>query len=134
MGSRVVQIYTVKDETILPEDISPEALNKKADISPVRCLDKKAEKRMIEVIDKAKKEGDSVGGIFEVVASGLPYGLGSYVQWDTKLHARIAESIMSVNAFKGIEIGIGFESGHQLGSEVHDEIGWDGGKIYPLFQ
>ena len=128
VGSRVVQIYTVKDETILPEDISPEALNKKADISPVRCLDKKVEKRMIEVIDKAKKEGDSVGGIFEVVASGLPYGLGSYVQWDTKLHARIAESIMSVNAFKGIEIGIGFESGRQLGSEVHDEIGWDGEK------
>jgi chorismate synthase len=63
-----------------------------------------------------------------VFDSGLPYGLGSYVQWDTKLHARIAESIMSVNAFKGIEIGIGFESGRQLGSEVHDEIGWDGEK------
>ena len=128
VGSRVVQIYTVKDETILPVHISPETLNKKADKSPVRCLDKKAEKRMIDAIDKAKKEGNSVGGVFEVVASGLPYGLGSYVQWDTKLHARIAESIMSVNAFKGIEIGIGFESSQQLGSEVHDEIGWDGKK------
>ena len=83
---------------------------------------------MINAIDKAKQEGDSVGGVFEVVASGLPYGLGSHVQWDKKLHARIAESIMSVNAFKGIEIGMGFESGRRLGSDVHDEISWDGEK------
>ena len=128
VGSRVVQIHTVKDETLLSAHISPETLNKKVDKSPVRCLDKKVEKMMINVIDKAKKEGDSVGGIFEVVASGLPYGLGSHTKWDAKLHARISESIMSVNAFKGIEIGMGFESGRRLGSEVHDEIGWDGEK------
>jgi len=126
VGSRVVQIHSVKDETLLSGHISLKTLNKKADKSPVRCLDKKVEKRMIDAIDKAKKSGDSVGGVFEVIASGLPYGLGSHVQWDTKLHARIAESIMSVNAFKGIEIGMGFESGQKLGSEVHDEIGWDG--------
>jgi chorismate synthase len=83
---------------------------------------------MIAAIDKAKAEGDSVGGIFEIIATGLPYGLGSHTQWDKKLHARIAESIMSVNAFKGIEIGMGFEEAEKLGSEVHDEIGWDGEK------
>ena len=71
---------------------------------------------------------DSVGGIFEIIATGLPYGLGSHTQWDKKLHARIAESIMSVNAFKGIEIGMGFEEAGMLGSEVHDEIGWGGEK------
>jgi chorismate synthase len=128
VGSRVVQIHTEKDRTPLSKDISPELLSKNADKSPVRCLDKKVEKKMIDAIDKAKKEGDSVGGIFEVVASGLPYGLGSHVQWNTKLHARIAESIMSVNAFKGIEIGMGFKSAEYFGSAVHDEIGWDGKK------
>ena len=102
VGSRVTQIYNVKDETPMPEGISPEALNELADKSVVRCLDKNAETEMIAAIDKAKAEGDSVGGIFEIIATGLPYGLGSHTQWDKKLHARIAESIMSVNAFKGI--------------------------------
>ena len=83
---------------------------------------------MKAAIDKAKAEGDSVGGIFEIIAFGLPYGLGSYTQWDRKLHARIAESIMSVNAFKGIEIGMGFDQSGKFGSQVHDEIGWDGEK------
>ena len=126
--SRVVQIHTVKDETLISENISLKTLNKKVDESPVRCLDKKVEKRMIDAIDKAKNNGDSVGGVFEIIANGIPYGLGSHVQWDTKLHARIAESIMSVNAFKGIEIGLGFKSSLKLGSEVHDEISWNGKK------
>ena len=128
VGSRVTQIHIVKDESSLPISLSPESLNKKVDQSPVRCLDKRAEKNMIAAIDVAKAEGDSVGGIFEVIATGLPYGLGSHTQWDKKLHARIAESIMSVNAFKGIEIGMGFDEAGKLGSEVHDEIGWDGKK------
>ena len=128
VGSRVTQIYNVKDETPIPEGITPEALNEIADKSSVRCLDKNTETEMIAAIDNAKAEGDSVGGIFEVIATGLPYGLGSHTQWDQKLHARIAESIMSVNAFKGIEIGMGFDEAGKLGSEVHDEIGWDGEK------
>jgi len=128
VGSRVTQIYNVKDETPLPEGISPEVLNEMADKSSVRCLDKKAETDMIAAINKAKAEGDSVGGIFEIIATGLPYGLGSHTQWDKKLHARIAESLMSVNAFKGIEIGMGFGEAERLGSDVHDEIGWDGEK------
>ena len=128
VGSRVTQIHTVKDETPMQEGISPEVLNNMADKSPVRCLDKNAEKEMIAAIDQAKADGDSVGGIFEVISMGLPYGLGSHTQWDKKLHARIAESIMSINAFKGIEIGMGFDEAGKLGSEVHDEIGWDGKK------
>ncbi len=128
IGSRVIQIHKVKDSTPVPEGLSPEALSDIADNSPVRCLDKKAEAKMIAVIDQAQAEGDSVGGIFEVIATGLPYGLGSHTQWNTKLHARIAESIMSVNAFKGIEIGMGFQQAEEFGSNVHDEIGWDGEK------
>ena len=128
VGSRVIQIHMAKDNTPIPEGISPKVLNDMADKSPVRCLDKNAEKEMITAIDQAKEDGDSVGGIFEVIATGLPYGLGSHTQWDKKLHARIAESIMSVNAFKGIEIGMGFDEAGKLGSEVHDEIGWDGEK------
>jgi len=106
----------------LPQDISPEELNRRVDGSPVRCLDKNVEKEMIAAIDQAKQAGDSVGGIFEVVATGLPYGLGTYAHWDKKLQARIAEAMMSINAFKGIEIGSGFAQAEALGSEVHDEI------------
>ncbi|NOZ04095.1 MAG: chorismate synthase [FCB group bacterium] len=122
VGSRVTQILTVKDNTPLPRDISPEELNRRADESPVRCLDKNAEKAMMAAIDQAQQAGDSVGGIFEVVAAGLPYGLGTHVHWDKKLQARIAEAMMSINAFKGIEIGSGFAQAGALGSEVHDEI------------
>ena len=126
VGSRVIQIHDVKDDSLIPDGCSPEDLNERVDKSPVRCLDNEAESKMMSVIDEAKKEGDSVGGIFELYATGLPYGLGSYVQWDVKLQTRISASIMSVNAFKGIEIGLGFESGKLKGSEVHDEISWDG--------
>jgi chorismate synthase len=108
--------------------MNPNELNIAADSSPVRCLDKKAEGDMIKVIDDAKKSGDSVGGVFEVIATGLPYGLGSYTQWNHKLQARISSMMMSINAFKGIEIGSGFHSASQFGSKVHDEIGHDGNK------
>jgi chorismate synthase len=128
VGSRVVQIHSLKDTSPIPEGISPEGLNEMADSSPVRCLDKSTEKEMMDVIDKAKADGDSVGGVFEIIATGLPYGLGSHTQWDRKLQARIAESILSINAFKGIEIGMGFDQAGKFGSNVHDEIGHDGEK------
>ena len=95
---------------------------------PLGAYPFKVNESMIKAIDDAKKEGDSVGGVFEVIAYGLHYGLGSYTQWSKKLHARIAESMMSINAFKGIEIGMGFDAAKYLGSEVHDEIGWDNKK------
>ena len=127
IGSRVVQIHDVKDEQ--KYNLSPTVINSNADESPVRCLDKNAEKEMVAVIDKAKKAGDSVGGIFEVIATGVPYGLGSYSQWNNKLQARISTMMMSINAFKGIEIGTGFKSATKFGSEVHDEIGYENGKF-----
>ena len=125
VGSRVIQIHKVKDSSPIPEDISPSQLNAIVDESPVRCLHKETEKKMITAIDKAKLKGDSVGGIFEVIAKGLPYGLGSYTHWDRKLHARLTSTMMSINGLKGIEIGAGFDGAGQLGSETHDEIGWD---------
>ena len=127
IGSRVVQIHDVKDE--LKYKLSPKVMNETADESPVRCLDKSAEKEMVAIIDKAKKAGDSVGGIFEVTATGVPYGLGSYSQWNNKLQARISTMMMSINAFKGIEIGSGFKSASEFGSKVHDEIGYENGKF-----
>ena len=129
VGSRVVQIHDVKDESPVPDNLTPNQLSKTSDESSVRCLDKISEAAMIQTIDNAKKSGDSVGGIFEVIATGLPYGLGSYTQWDRKLHARISALMMSVNAFKGIEIGGGFGGSEKFGSEVHDEIGHDGEKF-----
>ena len=127
IGSRVVQIHNVKDESNYK--LTPDEMNERADISPVRCLDDNAEKEMINVIDDAKKAGDSVGGVFEVIATGVPYGLGSYTQWNNKLQARISTMMMSINAFKGIEIGSGFKSASQFGSNVHDEIGYENGKF-----
>ena len=128
VGSHVTQIHHVKNTISYDYSISPVELNKKADASPVRCLDKKAEEKMIKIIDDAKSAGDSVGGIFEVIATGLPYGLGSPMQWDRKLQAKITSMMMSVNAFKGIDIGGGMNESEKWGSEVHDEIGWEKNK------
>ena len=127
VGGQVIQIHNVKDNS--RSELSPNQLSELADASPVRCLDKNAEKNMIKTIDEAKAAGDSVGGIFRVVATGLPYGLGSHTQWDRKLQARISAVMMSINAFKGIEIGAGFTGSEKFGSEVHDEIGHDGKKF-----
>ena len=127
VGGQVIQIHNVKDNS--RSELSPNQLSELADASPVRCLDKNAEKNMIKTIDEAKAAGDSVGGIFRVVATGLPYGLGSHTQWDRKLQARISAVMMSINAFKGIEIGSGFSGAEKFGSEVHDEIGHDGEKF-----
>lgn len=95
---------------------------KAAELSPVRSPIKKCEKDMIEFIDNAKKRGDSVGGVFQVVATGVPPGLGSYVHWERKLDSRIAAGIMSIQAIKGVEMGIGFDAASNTGSKVHDEI------------
>jgi chorismate synthase len=93
-----------------------------ADKSDVRVLDKTQEAKIINKIKKAKKQGDTLGGTFIAVATGVPVGLGSFTQYDLKLNAEIAHSIMSINAVKGVEIGGGFISSDLLGSENHDEI------------
>lgn len=102
----------------------------RADKSEVRCLDKKVEGKMIEVIKEAKRNGDTVGGIFEVIVTGLPIGLGSYVHWDRKLDGLLAQAVMSIQAIKGVEIGPAFENAVKFGSEVHDEIFIKKGKIF----
>ncbi|WP_025682237.1 chorismate synthase [Paenibacillus maysiensis] len=93
--------------------------------SSVRVTDPETEKKMEAYIDLIKQEGDSVGGVVECIVEGVPIGLGSHVQYDRKLDARIAQGVMSINAFKGVEIGIGFEAGELRGSQVHDEILYD---------
>jgi len=100
-----------------------------ADASPLRCPDPAAEARMIARIDEARSNGDTVGGVFEVVAHGLPVGLGSYVHWDRRLDAALAAAVMSINIVKGVEFGLGFEQTRRFGSAVHDVIGGrDGGR------
>lgn len=125
VGSRVIQISQVKDESHLTEPLNLKQLTKQVDLSPVRCLNKNAEQAMLTAIDQANTEGDSVGGVFEVLATGLPYGLGSYTHWDRKLTTRLSAAIMSINAIKGVEVGRGFASAESMGSQTHDEIVWD---------
>lgn len=91
----------------------------------VYCADSSKTKEMTDLIDATKKNGDSIGGTVEVIVEGMPAGIGSYVHYDRKLDAKIAASVMSINAFKGVEFGLGFEMARRPGSEVHDEIMWD---------
>jgi chorismate synthase len=102
-------------------------IRERAEASEVRCADPIAEQAMIGAIDKAKAAGDTLGGVFEVVALGCPVGLGSYVQWDRKLDGLLAQAFCSIHAIKGAEIGLGFEAARRPGSEVHDEILFDAG-------
>lgn len=123
VGSHVLEIGGVKASNTQYSSI--EELQQKTEQSPVRCLDLDAEQKMMAAIDEAKKEGDSIGGVVEVIIEGVPAGLGSYVQYDKKLDAKIAASVMGINAFKGVEVGIGFEAASKPGSLVHDEIIWN---------
>lgn len=112
----------VRQETDAILDEGAEALFKKADDSEVRCLNAKLSEGMIEEIKQRRKEGSSLGGIYEIIVTGLPAGLGAYAQWDRKLEGLIGQAIMSTQAMKGVEVGLGFESGSRPGHEVHDEI------------
>jgi chorismate synthase len=100
----------------------PDGILKNRNKSKVYCLDKLAESKMIEKIKKAKKEGDSLGGIIEIVAFGVPPGLGSHAQWNLRLDGVLAGALMSIQAIKGVEIGLGFDFSKKFGSQVHDEI------------
>lgn len=120
IGSHVVAIGPVE---ATPPEALPAPLNDAADGSPVRCLDATAEAAMIAAIDAAKKAGDTLGGVIEVVARGVPAGLGSHVSWDRKLDGRLAGALMSIHAIKGVEIGLGFTAAQTPGSGVHDAIG-----------
>jgi chorismate synthase len=106
-------------------DLAWEEIRRRAEASEVRCADPAAEAAMIAAIDAAKTKGDTLGGIFEVVALGCPVGLGSYVQWDRRLDGRLAQAFCSIQAIKGCELGLGFETARRPGSGVHDEILFD---------
>ena len=125
VGSHVLQIHKAVNKDPIPKELSISAMASKADNSLVRCLNMQVEKDMIKVIRKSKEAGNSVGGVFEIVTSAVPVGLGTHVHWERKLQARIAEAVMSINAIKGVEIGLGFTYGEKYGSEVHDEIGFE---------
>jgi len=127
VGSRVCSIGTICDDV---KQIGPiKSLNTKTDKSKTRCLTKTAEKKMVSLIDLAQKNGDTLGGVFEVLAQGVPVGLGSYVHWDKRLEGSIAKSFMSLNAVKGVEIGLGHQSAGLWGSEVHDEMKLEKSKL-----
>ena len=119
IGSHVVELGDVvaQRRSDLPDDI-----NAAADTSELRTLDADAERRMIALIDEARRSGDTLGGICEVIVTGLPVGLGSHVSWDRKLDGRLAGALMSIHAVKGVEIGMGFDAARRHGSQVHDEI------------
>jgi chorismate synthase len=95
------------------------------DASPVRCFNADAENAMVEEVKAAAKDGDSLGGIVEVLGYGMPIGLGSHVHWDRKLDALLAQAVMSIQAVKGVEIGDGFDVAGRRGSAAHDAIVWD---------
>jgi len=107
--------------------LSTEELFERAEKSEVRCPDEAASEKMVEKIREAKHKGDTLGGVFEVVVTNPPLGLGSYAQWDRRLTGRLAMALMSIQAMKGVEVGLGFEAARRFGSEVHDEIFYDGG-------
>jgi chorismate synthase len=117
--SHVTEIGGVR---IGPLALPWEEIARRAEASEVRCADPEAERGMIEAIDAAKGKGDTLGGVFEVVALGCPVGLGSYVHWDRKLDGRLTQAFCSIHAIKGAEVGMGFEAARRPGSEVHDEI------------
>src|SRR5699024_1268696 len=123
IGGHVKEIGGVKAENIPYE--SMKQLQEVSEASPVRCLDEKAAEKMMQAIDDAKANGDSIGGIVEVIDEGMPIGVGSYVHYDRKLEAKLGMAMMSINAFKGAEIGVGFEAASKPGSQVHDEIEWN---------
>ena len=122
IASYVTKINTVIDHNIY--DFPINTINKRSDKSEIRCLNKKIEKQMIEAIKKAQNNNDTVGGNFQVLVSGTPYGLGSYIAWDKKLNAKLAESICSINAIKTITFGTDSPA-NNYGSELHDEIFYD---------
>ena len=121
IGSHVISINGAR-LSAPNEKLSPLKINELADASRVRCIDRDSSEKMVDSIKLAVKNKDTVGGVFEVVAAGLPAGLGSYTHWDRKLDGSIAKAVMSIPAIKGVEVGPAFDNAALFGSEVHDEI------------
>jgi chorismate synthase len=117
IGSQHIAIYSqrLKERELLK-------ISGKAEKSPVRCPDEEVSKKMMKLVDRAIRQGNSLGGVFEVFVIGVPAGLGSHVQWDRRIEGRLAQALMSIQAIKGVEAGAGFEMSRRFGSEVMDEI------------
>jgi chorismate synthase len=122
VASHVLEIGGVRGQ--VPDKMTVAEIQEKAENSVVRCVDPEIEEAMKEKIDQTKKDKNTIGGVVEVVIGGVPIGLGSHTQWDTKLDGKIAQAVVSINAFKGVEFGVGFEAARLYGSEVMDEIIW----------
>ena len=120
--SHVIQMGAVRSKAVERPTIADLA---RVDESPVRCFDSAAETAMIDEVKAAAKDGDSLGGVVEVLGYGIPIGLGSHVHWDRKIDAALARAVMSIQAVKGVEIGDGFEGAGRRGSAAHDAIAWD---------
>ena len=108
----------------VPDQLTVSEIKERAAQSEVSIVNPEREEEIKAYIDQIKKDGDTIGGVIETVVGGVPVGLGSYVQWDKKLDAKIAQGVVSINAFKGVEFGVGFEAGRLKGSQVMDEILW----------
>ncbi len=119
----VASIGSIEART--PLDLSIEDLRRITESSQVRVADAEAERAIVAEIDECKKAGDTLGGVVEIVATGLPVGLGSHVQWDRKLDGRLAHALLSLQAVKGVELGLGFRAAAKRGSALHDEIAYD---------
>ncbi len=122
LRSHVVQLGGVPESAV---EATWEQISAVPDDAPLRCADDGAQARMVALVDEARREGDTLGGVFEVVARGLPPGLGSHTSWDAKLDGRLARALMSIPAVKAVSIGAGVEAAGLAGSRVHDEIGYD---------
>jgi chorismate synthase len=120
--SHVIQLGGIPAE---PLELSWKKISAIPDDAPLRCADKKLEQRMMKLIDKKREAGDTLGGIFEVVARGIVPGIGSHTAWDLKLDGRLAQAVMSIPAVKAVAIGAGAQASSLPGSEVHDEIGYN---------
>ena len=108
----------------VPDDLTVAEIKERATQSEVSIVNPEREEEIKAYINQIKKDGDTIGGVIETIVGGVPVGLGSYVQWDKKLDAKIAQGVVSINAFKGVEFGVGFEAGRLKGSQVMDEILW----------
>ncbi|WP_107841527.1 chorismate synthase [Metasolibacillus meyeri] len=128
--AHVTEIAGVKADISLLEGKTADEIRTVVEADACYCVDPVASEKMVEIIDATKKAGDSIGGVVEVIVEGLPAGIGSYVHYDRKLDGKLAAAMLSINAFKGVEFGIGFEAARLPGSQVHDEILWDEEKGY----
>lgn len=123
--SHVTEIGGIKADTSVVDGKTADEIRSIVEEDPVYCVDPTASAQMVQLIDDTKKEGNSIGGVVEVIVEGLPAGIGSYVHYDRKLDGKLAQAMLSINAFKGVEFGLGFEMARKKGSDVHDEILWN---------